>query len=162
MKGFFASGMHWRILNFFLFLGILFYYLRKPVVEFWKRRSEGIVSEMGEAKRLRQDAGKRVLELEARRNRLEKEMKGLIQSLREEGKLEGEKILEKTNLLANRLRESAGRILEQERNRSRERLRREAVEISLMTAERMIQKGIQMKDQQRLTEKFLEELRPNL
>lgn len=158
MELFLASGMHWKIFNFLLFVSVLFVVLKKPVAEFWRTRAHQIAFDIEEARRLRQEAGKKVLELESRIKGLDDEVQNLIRSLRQEGIHEKEKILSDSKSYAEKLKVDAKRIIQQELQKTKEQLRRELVGNSIRIAEKEIRDQIGEEDQSRLSERFIKEL----
>ncbi|MBI4373831.1 MAG: ATP synthase F0 subunit B [Deltaproteobacteria bacterium] len=158
MELFLASGMHWKIFNFFVFVSALFVLLRKPVADFWRARAHQIAFDIEEARRLRQEAGKKVLELESRIKGLDDEVQRLIHSLRQEGIQEKKKILSDSKNYAEKLRGDAKRIVKQELQKTKEQLRRELVENSVRNAEKEIRGQIGEEDQSRLSLRFIKEL----
>jgi F-type H+-transporting ATPase subunit b len=158
MEEFLAGGVHWRILNFLIFLGVLFFALRKPVKEFWAGRAHEVRFEMEEAARLRREAAARHETLEKRLSRIETEVKDLVRTLEEEGELERKKMVEEAEKLALRIKQDSERIAGQEVLKAREALKAQAVELAMELAERQIRENFQTTDQKRLSEKYLKQL----
>lgn len=158
MEGFLASGTHWRILNFVLFVGLLFYFLKKPLGGFWTNRSHQLKLEMEEANRLKQEAGQRYDALQTRLSQMEEEMARLVTSLKEEGELEKKKIIEEGEKLSQRMKSDAEKIAAQEVRRAKEALKAQSVSLSIELAERLIRDEIDESDQKRLTEHYLRDL----
>ena len=158
MEEFLASGTHWRVLNFAIFLGVLFFALRKPVREFWATRSHEIRFAMEETDRLRREAKERHDGLEKRLARIEEEVKGLVRTLQQEGELEKGKMIEEAEKLARRIKSDSERIAAQEIQKAKETLKTQAVQLSLELAERIIREKFQESDQKRLSEKYLKQL----
>src|SRR3989338_11119227 len=104
MEHFLEGGMHWRILNFFIFLGILVFFLRKPLREFWEARSNRTRFEMEEAAKLRATEEERYRALQSRIASLEKEAAFLVSSLKEEGELEQTRLVAEGERYAAKLK----------------------------------------------------------
>lgn len=158
MEQFLASGTHWRIFNFILFVGLLFFLLRKAVAEFWQNRAQTIVLDMEEASRARKEAGKKVFDLEARIARLDHEAQELVNAFREQGELEKKRIIEKATADALQLTEDAKRVMEQEVTKSKEQLKHQAIQLSVEIAERLLKEKLTATDQQKLRTDFLKHL----
>lgn len=158
MNDFLNAGMHWKTLNFALFLTFLYFVLRKPVAEFWKTRTHKIEFDLEEAARLHREAAVRVIDLEKRIDHLDQESKKIIQTLRDEGESEKKKILNETGGLVEKVRQDADRIMHQEIQRTKEQLKREIVEASLERARQLLQENFNDSDQQKLGQKFLHQL----
>lgn len=155
MEHFLESGMHWRILNFIIFAGILFYFLRKPLSKFWSDRSQAIATEIEEARNLRAQAAQKVVALEKRMGRLDTEVKDLLRAIREEGELEKKKIIEKTKAYAEKLKLDAEQMMTQEVQKTKEQLRKEVAQMSIEMAERLLRDSVQDSDQKRLQDQFV-------
>ena len=162
MEHFWSSGIPWRIFNFSVFVGILFYTLRKPVALYWKKRTEVLANDMEEARRLRREAAQKVLDLEKRVDHLHEEASALIRSLKEEGEREKVQLLADAEVFVKKLKESAQRIIDQEVRRSQEQLKRQTVQLATELAERLIREKITSQDQVQLGQKFLKDLEGRL
>lgn len=150
--------MIWSVINFVIFVGVLFFVLRKPVREFWAGRSHGIRFEIEESEKLKRQAGKRHEELQKRFSRIEAEAKGLIQSLELEGEMEKKRLIEESERLSRRLLEEGERIAAQEVRKAVEILKTQTVALSIEMAERLVKERVDENDQRRLSEKYLAEL----
>lgn len=155
---FFDAGMHWRIINFSLFVGMLVYFLRQPLRNFWSSRAQGVEQDMNESSQLLRQAEEENRALVKRVNELEQEVTRLIKSMEEEGELERNKMLEETDKVVQRIRQDAQKIAEQEIRRARESLKAETVNLAVELAEKIIREKIQDQDQGRLRQKYLDDL----
>lgn len=158
MEEILSAGIHWRLINFALFVGLLVYFLKNPLKEFWKTRSQKIQSDLEESERLRRDAEKQYRQLEARLADIENEVQTLIRSLEEEGDLEKKRLIEDTEKIATRIKQDAERIADQEVRRARETLKAQAIQLSVEMAERLIRDNFKDTDQQKLVGRYLEKL----
>lgn len=155
MEIFFTSGMPWKIFNFVVFAGLLFFFLRKPLKEFWQARSHGIRFEIGEAGELAQEARVRHEALRKRMTKIEREMEELVRSLEAEGELERRKMIEEGERLSERIRSEGEKILRQEVQRGREGLKAQAVQLSMDLAERLVTENLAASDQKRIAEEYM-------
>ena len=158
MEEFFAGGMHWRIFNFVVFVGVLFFILRKPVREFWISRAHQIRFEMEEAGRIRRESGERHEALRKRISRIETEIKDLQRSLVQEGELERARLVQEGEGLSRRIREDGERIAAQEVRKAIEALKAQAVHLSVELAERLVRQSLTPSDQRRISERYLSDL----
>lgn len=150
------SGTHWRILNFFLFVGVLFFVLRRPLREFWATRSHQIRFEMDEVRSQSVAEEERHRALVARLEGLEKEAEGLVTGLREEGGLERARLISEAEERARKMLEDSHKWAEREIRKACERLRAETVGLSIQLAERVIREKLVAKDQEGLTRRALD------
>lgn len=149
------AGIHWSLINFAIFVGVLFFFLRKPVQEFWKSREGQIRFELEESERLSREAKAQNDELKTRLSRLDSESKDLILSLEREGESEKKQLMEEGQRRSERLKKDAIRIIDQEARKARETLKEQVAGLALDTAEKMIQDNIQPQDQQKLSDQYV-------
>lgn len=149
------AGIHWSLLNFAIFVGLLFFFLKKPVKEFWVSRAGEIRFELEEAARLSREAKGQHEQLQGLLSRLDAESKDLILSLEREGEMEKKRLMEEGKRRSERLKEDAVRIVEQEARKTRETLKEQVASLSLETAEKMIRDSLRDEDQKRLSDEYL-------
>lgn len=155
---FLHSGMHWKLINFFAFAGMLVYFLKKPLAEFWNIRSQMIRNGIEEGQKKYKEAKVLNEKLQARVRELENEMGRLVKNLEEEGELERKRIIEESETLSTRMQQEATRVAQQEIIRAKETLKREAVDLSIKLAEELVKKNLNPADQQKMAEHYLNEL----
>ncbi|HKY63882.1 MAG TPA: ATP synthase F0 subunit B [bacterium] len=148
----------YHAINFAILISVLFYFLRKPVKEFFASRSTLIRSHIDEAKQLKNEAAKKYSEYEQRLKSIEQEMQGLIVSLKQDGELERKRLLETAEQQAQTLRTNSERMLQQELRKAKEDLKREAVGLAGQLAEDLIRQNLTPEDQGRLVGQYLEKM----
>ncbi len=158
MESFFHSGMPWKIFNFVVFVVLLFFVLRKHVVQFWQSRRVGLQTQMNESQQLLNQAEERNRQLQNRLGRIEHEVDELIKNFTTEGELEKQKIVEHAEQQVIRLREDTERIIAQEFRRALELLKREVVQAALQVAEKEIREQLGAEGDRRLGENTLKSL----
>ncbi len=147
-----------HVFNLILFVGIIVYFARRPVVDGVKNRAVDIRRELTEAARLRDEARQRYEELGARLARFEEE----VQALRDEAVVDARQ--DEANLVARatqeaeRIQETAGRNIDEQIQRARTTLRAEAVGLAVHLAERTLREQVQSDDQKRIAREFLDSL----
>jgi F-type H+-transporting ATPase subunit b len=149
------AGIHWNLINFAIFVGMLFFFLRKPVQEFWKSREGQIRFELQESERVGREAKTQHDELKTMLSRLDSESKDLVLTLEREGEMEKKQLMEDGQRRSERLKLDATRIIDQEGRKAREMLKEQVATLALETAEKMIQENIQAQDQQRLADQYV-------
>lgn len=158
MEELLAAGVHWKIFNFVLFVGVLFFVLRRPVRDFWTSRAHGIRFEMEEAEKIHREAKERHEALERRWAEISAEAATLVRTLKEEGEMERNRIMKDAERLSQRMGEDGEKIASQEIRRARTTLRAQAVRLSVELAERLLRENFNETDQKRITEKYLSDL----
>lgn len=144
--------------NVALLLGVLVFFLRRPVRDTLKERALGIRREITDSARSRDEAQKRYQELEARLTALASELEAMRAEARREAEAEEAKLIERAHSEAERIHEAAQRNIRDELTRARNDLRREAVELAVQLAESTLREQVAQEDQIRLAREFLDSL----
>lgn len=158
MDSFLAAGMHWKLINFILFVGLLIHFLKKPVAEFWQKRSEHLRNDVVSSQNNRRTIQEKFEALEKRYGRIEQEVSELIRVLGQEGEQEKEYLMQEATKLSRKMIEDASRMVEQETKRAREILKIQTTQLAIELAERMVRESFTSSDQQKLSQKYLTEL----
>lgn len=148
----------WKFLNLFLFLGVLFYFLRRPLSESLVARRESIRRELTRAQEERNAALAKLEEVETRLSRLDAEVEAVRAQSRREATEEQERIARATEEEMRKLREQAQREIESAGKVARLELRRFAAEQSALLAEELIRRDMRAEDDARLMKDYVEEL----
>jgi len=148
----------WKFLNLFIFIGILFYFLRRPLSESLIARRESIRRELMRAQEERNAALAKLEEVEARLSRLDSEVETVRAQTQREAAEEQERIKRATEGGMRKLREQAHREIESAGKVARQELRRYAAEQSAKLAEELIRGDMRAEDDTRLMNDYVEEL----
>ncbi len=158
------GGLPWgdivkQALNFGILVGILVYFLRKPISNFLKDRREILIKAMEEAARANEEAREKLAQMEEKLAHLDKEVEELNRNMEKEAKAEFEKLKTLTQDEIERIREQATVAGEQVVKKAREELRKEAAELSIKSAEEIVSKTITEEDQKRFIKENLEKIK---
>lgn len=148
----------YKIINFLIFVGLLAFFLRKPLKEFWWARAEALRLRISNALKARQTAEAQYKQLMSRVNRMAQEMRVLKDKMREDALLEKEQLIEQAQVYADKLEEVAGRIGEQELAKLRYLLKEQVARSAVELAARHLQEKITAGDQERLITGYLDRL----
>lgn len=148
----------WKFLNLFLFIGVLVYFLRRPLSESLVARREAIRRDLMRAQEERNAAQAKLEEVEERLARLNSEMETVRAQAQREAAAERERIERATEEEMRKLREQAQREIESAGKIARQELRRQAAEESVRLAEEMIRRDMRPEDDARLIGEYVEEL----
>jgi len=145
----------WQGVNLLIVLGLLFYFARKPVAQFFADRRTRIETDLGSAAELLEQAearnasiGRRLVDLDAEREEIREET-------RRRAEEESERILAEARLAAERIRGDAGLAIEQELRRARRELRKEAADLALELAGGLLREKVTDTDRERLVDEFV-------
>jgi len=143
------------VFNFVLLIGVLVYFARKPITDFFAGRRQRIQEELKAAADLRTEAETRYAKWQRRLMDLESELAGIRQTARERAAAEREHILADAAAGAERIKRDALAAVEQELRRARAQLRREAADLAVELASEALQRQVTGADQDRLLDEFV-------
>ena len=142
--------------NFILFVALLAYYLRGPIREFFRERTERIRTALAagararaEAEALRATLARDVADLPALRERLRADLRATAEQ-------ERDNIIESARLAAERIRSEAHLLSEQEFAAARQALRLEIVHEANQQATAILRDALGPNDRDRLVRDFIE------
>jgi F0F1-type ATP synthase, subunit b len=148
----------WKFVNLAIFVGVLFYILRRPIGGAMRARREAIRRDLMRAQEERNAALAKLEEVEARLAKLDEEVATVREQAQRDAETERERIARSTEEDARKLREQSLREIESAGKAARQELRRYAAEQSVRLAEEMIRRDIRPEDDARLVKQSIEEL----
>jgi F-type H+-transporting ATPase subunit b len=147
-----------KLVNLLLFVGLMFYFLRRPIVTAFQGRQEGIRHELMRAEEERVAAEARLEEVEGRLARLDAEVEAIRANAQREAAEESRRVERATEAEIRKIREQARREIESAAKAARAELRRFTAEQSVKLAEEMIRRDIRPEDDAHLAREYVEEL----
>jgi len=148
----------WRTVNFLVFAGILIKLVAKPAKNFFGQRSQEIAQSIEDLEAKKAAAATALKEAEARLAEVAKEREGIIKQYMAEGEVEKAKILDKANVVAERLKGMASLTIQQEVRKATQSLREEVADLATKMAEDLIKEKATFADQQGLVEEYLKKV----
>ena len=148
----------WKFVNLFLFVGLMIYFLKRPLTNALAARRESIKMQLIEAQQERDAAVAKLAEVQARLGRLESEVALIQQHSQSEAEAERERIMRETEQEIQKLRDQAQREIVGAGKVARHDLRRFAAQQSVQLAEEMIRRDIRSDDDARLIKLNVEQL----
>ncbi len=149
--------LHWPVLNFVIFVGILVHYLRGPIREYFRERTARLREALAAGSRARSEA-------EALRATLARELEALPAlrtrlraDLRATAERERETILATARQAAERIRNDAKLVADHELEAARDALRAEVIDEAVRQATAMVREALRAEDHQRLVREFVRE-----
>jgi len=142
-------------LNLALLLGVLIYFGRKPISDFFSTRRSGIQSELSEAADLLSQAELRNSELQRRLVDLGSDIEGIREEAGRRAEEEADRILADARTTAERIRRDAKAAVAQELRRAQSELREEAADLALEIAARKLNEQVGGADRDRLVDEFI-------
>jgi F-type H+-transporting ATPase subunit b len=148
----------WKLLNFLVMAGVIYWLAAKKVKEFFTGRQEGIKTSLAEAVTAREDAEKKFREYAVKLDRATGEIDEITRMIQAQGLTEKERIIEEARKAAGKMREDAQARMEQEFNKASHQLRIEAVRLSAQMAEGLLQKNIRVEDHEAMVQDYIEKV----
>jgi F-type H+-transporting ATPase subunit b len=150
----------WRPINLAIFVILLIYILVKKVRvgEVFDKRAATILKELEQARRDKEEAQRRLAEVEARFGRLDQEIAEIRAESERESQREAERISQAAAADAEKIRQTAHREIEGAMKAARTELRAFVAEQSVSLAETIIRRDIRPEDNQRMLNKYIDDL----
>lgn len=149
------AGIHWSALNFVIFVGLLVFFLRKPVAAFWVSRSEDLKLRLGESERLAHEARLKYDEWSRKASSAEDDARNIVLNFQREGDHEKSKLIEEALSLSAQVKSDGEKIAKQELQKARETLKVQTAKSAVESAAALIKESMNSADQTRLTEGYL-------
>ena len=154
----------WTIVTFVVLLLLLAKFAWRPLLEALERRQEAIRKSLDEARQAKQELGR--LHEESARILAEarSEADAIISRTRADAARAGEEMKVKARADAENIVKHAEREIQLETSRALQKVRQEAVDISIAIASKIIQRNLSREDNERLIAETLSEIqtsRPN-
>ncbi len=147
-----------KLVNLFIFVGLMTYILRRPIGDALRSRREGIRQELMRAQEERNAALAKLEEVNARLEHLDAEVEAVRAHAQKEAVEERTRIELATEDDMRKLREQAQREIETTGKAARQELRRYAAEQSVRLAEAMIRRDLRPEDDARLVNDYVSDL----
>lgn len=147
-----------KVFNLVVFVGLISFFLRRPLGAAFTARREGIRKDLMRAQEERNVALAKFEEVEGRLKQLDAEVEAIRAQAQREGAEERERIERSTQEDIRKLSEHAQREIEIAGKTARAELRAYAAEQSVKLAEEMIRRDIRPEDDARLVAEYVEEL----
>jgi F-type H+-transporting ATPase subunit b len=156
-----AGLMVWTLLIFVVLLAVLSKFAFKPLTAAVQARERALEEAIAGAKRDREEAARLLAEQRAQLEGSRGEAQKLIADARASGEKMRADLLEQTHLQQAELLERARRDIEAERDRAIADLRREAIDLALAGASKVIERNLDDAGNRRLVEQFLSTIPAN-
>jgi F-type H+-transporting ATPase subunit b len=152
----------WTIVTFLVLVALLARFAWRPLLDALERRQEGIRKSLDDARQARQelervkaDAAKLLSEARAEAN-------DIVSRTRSDAARFADEMKAKARADAEALVKQADRQITMQTNRAMELIRREAVELSIAIASKILRRDISREDNERLIQETLQEMQSRL
>jgi F-type H+-transporting ATPase subunit b len=154
----------WTIVTFLILVALLAKYAWRPLLDALDRRQEAIRKSLDEAKLARQEMGRLNEESSRLLAAARAEADAIISRTRADAARAGEELKQKARADAENIVRHAEREIGLETSRALQKVRQEAVDLSVAIASKIIQRNLSKEDNERLIAETLREIqttRPN-
>ena len=149
------SSLLYQALNLLILLAVLFYFARKPALEYFATRRADVKRDLETAGELLAEAETRNAEIQRKLADLQSETEEIQENSRRRADEECERLLAEARRQAERVQSDAEVAAEQEFARARRALRAEAANLAAEIADRLVKEKIGDSDQERLLDEFI-------
>lgn len=148
----------WPVVNFSILVIILFYFGRKPIKEYFKKRAELIERSLKEAQEAKEFAKKALDEVQERLKNTDREIKEIIEGARMAGEKEKEALIAEGERLRQKIIEQARANIGFELEKAKKEIKSEAAMIAIELAERQIKERLSREEQEALIDEYIRRL----
>jgi F-type H+-transporting ATPase subunit b len=148
----------WTLAIFVIVVIVLGKFAWGPVLGLLQQREEFIHRALADAKRDRDEAEARLKEYAAKLQSAHAEAATIVEDARRDAERLREEVRQRAKSEGEKLISSAERQIQLQTNRALEQIRREAVDLSVMIASKIIQRNLTKEDNERLIDEALKQV----
>lgn len=148
----------YRLLNFAILAGFLWWMSAKKIKEFFAGRRSDIKASLDQALAAKEDAEKKFKEYAAKLDKATEEIDGIAEMIKVQGLAEKEKMVEEAKKVAVKIEEDTKARMEQEFSNARNQLRAEAAKLSVQMAEELLKRNITIQDHEHMVKDYLDKV----
>lgn len=156
--GFAWKDLLWPVVNFAILVIVLVLAGRKPIREYFRKRTEIIEKSLREAEEAKELAKKSLEEVRARLRNTDREMDEIIEAAKRSGEKEKEALIAEGEELKNKILEQARANIEFELQKAKKAIKSEAALMALELAERQLKERLGKKEQDALIDEYIRKL----
>ena len=148
----------WAIVVFVVLVALLTKYAWRPLLDSLEARQESIRKSLDDAKQARQELERVKSESEAMLVRARREADAILAQTRTDAARTADELKQKARTDAENIVRNAERQIEQQASRAVEQIRREAVDLSIAIASKILKRNLTVEDNERLIGETLSEI----
>ncbi len=147
-----------KVINFSVLVGLIWWLLSKKIKEFFVGRRVEIRAEMDDTEAQKAEARRKYEEYSSRLTKMTEEISGIADIIKEQGKAEKEKIIADAKKAAEKMQEDTKARMEQEFQKGSAALRLEAAQLAVEMAEEILRKNITAQDHNDMVRDYLDKV----
>jgi F-type H+-transporting ATPase subunit b len=148
----------WRVVNFAVLIGFLYWLTAKKIKEFFLERRQNIKDNIDEKLAEKVETEKKFKEYSAKLDKATEEINNIFEMIKAQGVTEKEKIIEDAKKAAEKMKEDAQARMEQELKAAKNQLRTEAAQLSVGMAEEILKKNITPEHHEYMVKDYLDKV----
>jgi len=152
------SGIIFPLLNFLIYVGVIYYFALPLVRRFLRSRRDEVVATITAAETRKQRAKALVEDYERRLANLDQEGQSIQELLKTEGEREKARLISEAELMATKIKSDAEFLAEQEIKIAKQQVLEEMAERAKVLATDLVRRHISPADQARLVEEFIQQV----
>ncbi|RJQ13517.1 MAG: ATP synthase F0 subunit B, partial [Nitrospiraceae bacterium] len=145
----------WPVINFAILVFVLVHFGRKPMAEYFKKRTEVIEKSLREATEAKELAQKALDEVRARLGNTGREIDDIVASAKKAGEKEKEAIVAEGERMKEKIVEQAKANIDFELQKAKDKIKSEAAMMALELAEKQIREKLGQKEQEALVDDYI-------
>ena len=153
----FDFNLLWTIVNLIIFYLLMRFFLIKPIKKTLQARKELIDNQFKEAEDTVNAANEKMADYEDKIKNVNTEAKEIISDARDKAKVEYNKILDKANNDATRLKQDAQKQIELDTENARREVKEELAKLAMEAAQKVVGESVSAKTDAEIYDKFLNE-----
>jgi ATP synthase F0 subunit b len=153
------KGLVWPIVNFVVFVGVIYYFANQPLKDYLASRSSTIRKDLVEAAELKSTATAQLAEIESRLQALPGEVNALRARGADEIKAEEQRIATAAAAERERLLEQTRKEIELQVRLAKKQILEHAADLSVQLATERLKKEVTPDDQARLVDRYLDQVK---
>jgi F-type H+-transporting ATPase subunit b len=150
-----GGSMFWQVANVVLLLAVLIYFARKPVLTYLAGRRDTIAKNLESSAQLLSESERKLAEWSRKAASLEQEAESIRQATLRAAEAERDRILADARVTAERIKQSASAVAERELRLAQAALRREAADLAIELAAKILREQVNDADRTRLVDEFI-------
>ena len=148
----------YRMLNFAILAGFLWWLSAKKVKEFFAGRRNDIKESLNQAQAAKEEAERKYKEYVSKLEKATEEIDGIAELIKVQGMAEKEKMIEEAQKAAVKIEEDTKARMEQEFSTARNQLRAEAAQLSIQLAEELLKRNITIQDHEKMVKEYMDKV----
>ena len=145
------------LVNFLILVGVLGKFLYKPFLNLMETRKQSIVDALDNAEAVNRRADEKMANYDRKIAKLEAEGREIIKEAKIKAEEQANEIIEQANQRASQIKNRAEKEIEREREKAVLEMREQIAVLSLMAAEKIMDRDVEVNGQDQIIEQVLEE-----